>query len=182
MYCLTTSSKCLRRTVHQYRNILQSSSLPTLSRNATTGTTKKVKDTTSADQRYQLIQDILYDKNVPTTPARPIPAPSVHSFTHAVATHPSNPEAVKQDTIERAWALHKEREAVAKVAEVRAIYESMRAAMEELEKVDKRLFEAAKVGTDPEEVTVFPRRLRVPTETPPVDGWDYEMKTGTQNI
>ncbi|KAI9330042.1 hypothetical protein DFJ73DRAFT_809821 [Zopfochytrium polystomum] len=50
----------------------------------------------------------------------------------------------------------------------------MRAAMEDLERVDRRLFEGTgafmseKAGQG---VPLFPRRMRVPTETPPVDGW-----------
>ncbi|KAI9017156.1 hypothetical protein BC832DRAFT_518314, partial [Gaertneriomyces semiglobifer] len=71
------------------------------------------------------------------------------------------------DAIERAWALLKQKEAVAKVAELRGMYESMRNAMEELERTDRRLFEAAKTGSDQNEVVTFPKRLRVPTETPP---------------
>ncbi|TPX70695.1 hypothetical protein SpCBS45565_g01586 [Spizellomyces sp. 'palustris'] len=141
---------------------------------------KKVKDVSGADKRYQLIRDILYSREVPTTQPKPIPPASAALFTAPVATDPANRRALKRDAIERAWAILKEREAVAKVQELRGMYESMRSAMEELERTDRRLFEAAKVATDREVVVVFPRRLRVPTDTPPLEGWDYDMKTGTR--
>ncbi|KAI8922028.1 mitochondrial ribosomal protein L28-domain-containing protein [Powellomyces hirtus] len=145
--------------------------------NQTDAASKKVKEISGADKRYQLIRDILYSKDVPSTSAKPLRPLTAKSVSCPVST---NADDAKVDTIERAWALEKQKEAAAKVAELRGMYESMRAAMEELEKTDSRLFEAAKVGADKDEVVVFPRRLRVPTETPPIDGWDYEMKAGNK--
>ncbi|KAJ3023669.1 hypothetical protein HKX48_001893 [Thoreauomyces humboldtii] len=139
---------------------------------------KKAKDATTADKRYQLIREMLYDRTVPTTPARPVKLPTAESVSCPVVIGDST--VAQMDTIERAWAMEKQKEAAAKVAELRDMYESMREAMVQLEKTDVRLFEAAKVGAARKDVTVFPRRLRVPTETPPIDGWDYDMKAGNK--
>ncbi|KAJ3164213.1 hypothetical protein HDU88_005525 [Geranomyces variabilis] len=139
---------------------------------------KKVKDVLSSDKRYSLIREILYDKDVPTTPAKPVRQLTAQSVSNPIATRREHD--AKVDAIERAWAIEKHKEAAAKMQELRGMYESMRLAMEELERTDSRLFEAAKVGADREKVIVFPRRLRVPTETPPLDGWDYEMKAGNK--
>ncbi|KAJ3180106.1 hypothetical protein HDU87_002331 [Geranomyces variabilis] len=139
---------------------------------------KKVKDVLSSDKRYSLIREILYDKDVPTTPAKPVQQLTAQSVSNPIATRREHD--AKVDAIERAWAIEKQKEAAAKMEELRGMYESMRLAMEELERTDSRLFEAAKVGADREKVVVFPRRLRVPTETPPLDGWDYEMKAGNK--
>lgn len=146
-------------------------------RTSASASSKKVKDVSASDKRYQSIRDMLYSRDVPTTMRRPIPPTTAKSFADSVADPSTNPEAAKRDAIERAWALLKQREAVEKIKELRGMYQSMREAMEELEKTDTRLFEAAKVGASKEEVVVFPRRLRVPTETPPVSGWEYQMKT-----
>ncbi|KAI8823581.1 uncharacterized protein EV422DRAFT_521554 [Fimicolochytrium jonesii] len=140
--------------------------------------TKKDKDVISGDKRYQLIKEMLYSKETPSTPAKPLGTQPLDPRSSPVSTE--SPQAQRIDTIERAWTLEKQKEAVAKVAELRGMYESMREAMEELEKTDTRLFEAAKSGSDREKVVVFPKRLRVPTETPPLDGWDYEMKAATR--
>ncbi|KAJ3159542.1 hypothetical protein HDU86_001551 [Geranomyces michiganensis] len=138
----------------------------------------KVKDALSGDKRYQLLRTILYDKDVPTTPAKPVRPLTAQLVSNPIATR--REQDAKVDAIERAWAVEKHKEAAAKTKELRGMYESMRLAMEELERTDSRLFEAAKVGADREQVVVFPRRLRVPTETPPLDGWDYEMKAGNK--
>ncbi|KAJ3035989.1 hypothetical protein HK097_003967 [Rhizophlyctis rosea] len=76
--------------------------------------------------------------------------------------------------IERAWWIVKQKEAVERMKELKGKYECMRRAMEELERSDERLFRGAKIGKEEREgkVTVFPRTLRVPTETPPVKKWD----------
>ncbi|KAJ3041077.1 hypothetical protein HDV00_009977 [Rhizophlyctis rosea] len=122
------------------------------------------------DPRYQLIKDMLYDRNVPTTKGVPF-----QKITYEDYTSPLPPQSdefeTKKDLIERAWVVVKKKEAVQRVAELRAKYECMRKAMEELKKTDTRLFEAA-AQVDRETVTVFPRRLRIPTETPPLRGWD----------
>ncbi|KAJ3281554.1 39S ribosomal protein L28, mitochondrial [Borealophlyctis nickersoniae] len=133
------------------------------------------KDALAGDARYALIRDMLYNRSVPTTkPADPA------RITLATATTPlpqpatASQDTIQHDAIERAWALVKQKEAVERVKEVRAKYTAMRLAMEELERTDARLFEAA-ARVDKEEVKVFPRTLRVPTETPPAKGWNYDM-------
>ncbi|EGF81195.1 hypothetical protein BATDEDRAFT_7300, partial [Batrachochytrium dendrobatidis JAM81] len=68
------------------------------------------------------------------------------------------------ETIERAWCLLKQQESVMTMNALKRKYSAMRAAMEELEKTDSRLFN----GTlEKAEVQLFPKRMRVPTDTPP---------------
>ncbi|KAJ1549621.1 hypothetical protein HK405_004266 [Cladochytrium tenue] len=117
------------------------------------------KDSGVLDRRYQLMKDMMYAKVTPSASSgarRPPPA------------------KLEEEVVERTWALVKEREAQAVRDDLRSKYRCMRAAMEELERTDKRLF----VGTGAfakkartEELVLFPRTLRVPTETPPKDGW-----------
>lgn len=49
-------------------------------------------------------------------------------------------------------------------------YRAMELAYQELEQLDRRLYEAA---CTKESNLTFPRQLRVPTETPPLKIWDY---------
>ncbi|KAJ3191065.1 proteasome core particle subunit beta 2 [Irineochytrium annulatum] len=103
----------------------------------------KRKEPALGDKRYQMIKDMLYGKGDP-------PA-----------------EAPRKLTLfsERAWSLLKVREAKAEEEALLRKYRAMRLAMEELKKTDERLFAGAMEPNDP--LQCFPRRLRVPTETPP---------------
>ncbi|KAI8609393.1 hypothetical protein BC830DRAFT_1050290, partial [Chytriomyces sp. MP71] len=73
------------------------------------------------------------------------------------------------EMIERMWAHTKTEEAAKTEARIAAKYRRMRAAMEDLEKNHPSLFEGTgaveKSAIDAGEI--FPRRMKVPTETPP---------------
>ncbi|KAI8847308.1 hypothetical protein BC829DRAFT_355412, partial [Chytridium lagenaria] len=78
------------------------------------------------------------------------------------------------EIIERVWCLTKIKEAREIEAETLRKYRAMRVAMEELKKTDERLYlgtgavtEGGGVDEQGRIETLFPRRLRVPTETPP---------------
>lgn len=82
--------------------------------------------------------------------------------------------------IEKAWALHLSLKAQHVRDGLRSKYESMREAMLELENTDQRLFDAATVKDISESgdpiYPQFPGRLRPPTETAPLSGWQYERQ------
>ncbi|KAJ3410357.1 hypothetical protein HDV05_003860 [Chytridiales sp. JEL 0842] len=118
------------------------------------------------DKRYQLIKDMLYKQ----------PATQPDTIQESESDHE------KKEIVERIWSLLKSREAKAQEESLMNKYKSMRMAMEELEKTDKRLFigtgvtNAEQARQKDESATehsfiAFPRRMRVPTETPPLAGW-----------
>ncbi len=111
------------------------------------------------------------------------------------------PSKQAHETIERAWLLHKRHVRKAREAELARKFQCMKRAMEELEKVeDSRMYMEANKQEDPRarsqaEMTLmktlktseirtlearvrglFPRELRIPTDTPPRSGWNYDWK------
>ncbi|KAJ3111732.1 hypothetical protein HDU96_005394 [Phlyctochytrium bullatum] len=111
------------------------------------------RDTGIVDKRYQIIRDVLYKPEQPRDAA------------------PTPEELARTEMIERVWSLTRVREARRIEEHVLRKYKAMRLAMEELKKTDTWLFEATgafrKAPTTPEITTLFPRRLRVPTDTIP---------------
>jgi len=109
------------------------------------------------------------------------------------------PSAEAHETIVRAFKLAARRQRVLREEELRRKFACMRAAMGELEREHPAWYRAAKVKVDPRGVSkedeaefrlyrgtarlavearsvegFFPRELRVPTDTPPRDGWQYD--------
>jgi len=108
------------------------------------------------------------------------------------------PSKQAHETIERAWLLYQRHQRWKREEELDRKYECMRKAMEELEKIDPHLFKEANRQEDPRHrgaaetamaktlrgvekkalesrlPGLFPRELRVPTDTPARDGWKYE--------
>ncbi|KAF8899158.1 hypothetical protein BD779DRAFT_1487276 [Infundibulicybe gibba] len=103
-------------------------------------------------------------------------------------------------TIERAWLLHRRHLRKKRESELARKFECMRKAMEELERLDSRLFMEANKQEDPRarsttemelmktlkssEVRtlearvrgLFPREMRIPIDTPSRTGWNYDWK------
>jgi large subunit ribosomal protein L40 len=110
------------------------------------------------------------------------------------------PSKQAHETIERAWNLHLRHTRWKREAELARKFECMRKAMEELEKIDSTLYMEANKVEDPRTWTaaelekssqlrgaekrafdwrirgLFPRELRLPTDTPSRNGWDYQWK------
>ena len=123
------------------------------------------KKETNLDPRYTLIKQALYPKSV-QKPSPPPPTPK--------DTPVHTDEFAQKDTIERAWALHQSVKAVEYTESLTKKYRMMRLAMESLAQTDSRLFDRAQdnpIWTRDEALTLFPARLRVPTETPPFKGF-----------
>ena len=103
------------------------------------------------------------------------------------------------ETIERAWFLHQRHVRRARAAELKRKFESVRNAMETLRQVAPELYTAANKEEDPRARSaaeaellkklkgpekkavearirgLFPRELRMPTDTPPRNGWIYDF-------
>jgi large subunit ribosomal protein L40 len=73
-------------------------------------------------------------------------------------------------TIHRAWLLFKRAERIARERELERQYNKIRDACEELKRTDERLFRNA---VSKKEVGTFPIELRIPTDTPPRNGWNH---------
>jgi len=150
----------------------------------------------AGDPKKEIIRRALYPSNVRN---RPSPTgtwrPDVgRALQHAI------PSVQAHHTIERAWLLHQRHLRKKRDAELAKKFECMKKAMDELEKIDSRLYMEANKGEDPrarsqvevelaktlkgsEKKTLearirglFPRELRIPTDTPPRTGWNYEWK------
>jgi large subunit ribosomal protein L40 len=150
----------------------------------------------AADPKQELLRRVLYPNNIknkasPTGTWRPDVARAIQIAIPSVQAH---------ETIERAWNLHQRRQREKREVELERKFECMRRAMDELEKVDMFLFLGANKQEDPRDRSeaeaellknmkgterkalearirgLFPRELRIPTDTPPRDGWNYDWK------
>jgi hypothetical protein len=130
------------------------------------------KNTLPQDPRYQTIKQMLYDTNHPLITEPRVPKDMMK--VSPVIVDESQPQLLKQDMIERAWFAFKEKEAIEITQGLKRKYIKMRTAMLELEKLDSRLFNKAcenPIVQRSENLTLFPARLRAPTETPRIQGF-----------
>ncbi|EED80869.1 predicted protein [Postia placenta Mad-698-R] len=108
------------------------------------------------------------------------------------------PSAQAHNTIERAWLLHRRHLRRTRQAELERKFQCMQTAMETLRQVDPKLYLEANKEEDPRARSkaqaelaktlrvperkalesrvrgLFPRELRIPTDTPSRDGWNYD--------
>ncbi|KAH9486350.1 54S ribosomal protein L28, mitochondrial [Psilocybe cubensis] len=154
------------------------------------------------DPQKEIIRRVLYPANLrnkatPTGTWRPDVGRALRLAIPSVQAH---------ETIERAWLLHKRHIRKAREAETARKFECMKRAMDVLHEVDQRLFMEANKKDDPrarlpEEVEamknmkvshiralearirgLFPRELRIPTDTPSRTGWKYEWQAINRHI
>ncbi|KAI0323078.1 hypothetical protein OF83DRAFT_10898 [Amylostereum chailletii] len=147
-----------------------------------------------SDPTKEILRRTLYPPNIrnrasPTGTWRPDVARALQRAIPSKQAH---------ETIERAWLLHQRHIRRKREAELSRKYECMKRAMDELEKIDPQLYREANRPVDPRERSaadveaaktmrvperkamearlpgLFPRELRVPTDTPSRDGWSYE--------
>jgi len=150
----------------------------------------------TGDPKQQIIRRVLYPSNIRNRPT-PIGTwrPDVgRAIQRAV------PSKQAHETIERAWLLHKRHVRKTREAETARKFECMKKAMDVLHEVDPRLYMEANKKDDPRARTqeemqmvktmkvseiralearirgLFPRELRIPTDTPSRTGWKYEWK------
>ncbi|TCD70124.1 hypothetical protein EIP91_004853 [Steccherinum ochraceum] len=160
------------------------------------------KEINSSDPRIEIIRRVLYPSNLrnrasPTGGWRPDVGRRLQRAIPSVQAH---------ETIERAWLLHQRHIRRSRQSELDKKFQSMRNAMEKLRELDPVLYRAANELEDPrarsEEETellktlkgpekkamearirgLFPRELRVPTETPSRDGWNYNWTPPSRTV
>lgn len=105
------------------------------------------------DTRYEVIKRILYE-----TPKTDLP-----QFTEE--------DLERHETIERAWQLYLRNKREAKSKELAAKYNMLNEANMQLEQINKFLFLSAQLGN---KTMLFPGQMKIPTETPPLNGWNYD--------
>jgi large subunit ribosomal protein L40 len=156
------------------------------------------RETTSADPVNETIRKALYPPNVANKPS----PTGAWRLDVARAIQIAVPSKQAHETIERAWLLHQRHQRWRREEELDRKYECMKKAMDELEKIDTRLFSEANRVEDPRQrgmaetklaktlrgvekkvlesrlPGLFPRELRVPTDTPARDGWKYDWTPG----
>ncbi|GAA5906441.1 hypothetical protein JCM6882_004436 [Rhodosporidiobolus microsporus] len=132
----------------------------------------------AGDSRVEAIKSTLYESESSEADrlaalSRVIPSPEAH------------------ETITRAWQLHLRQRRTSHSAELARKYASMRRAIDLLEDTDKGLWSQAVEGKKFQNVRqdgrgnerlegLVPRELRVPTERPGAQLWDYEWKAPGQ--
>lgn len=108
--------------------------------------------------------------------------------------------AESHETIERAWVIWQRNKRIKREAELKRKFDCMKRAMDDLEKTDPRLYQIATSKPDPRKMEedveqeikqyrgverralearidgLFPRDLRIPTDTPSRDGWNYDWR------
>ncbi|KAK7026174.1 hypothetical protein R3P38DRAFT_2946797 [Favolaschia claudopus] len=156
----------------------------------------KPADANAGDARLILIRRALYPGNIrnrasPTGTWRPDVRQTIQRAIPSVQAH---------HTIERAWLLHRRLVRKRREAELARKFECMKGAMNELKRVDSRLYSEANKVEDPRARSkvemekmkqlpalearafdarirgLFPREMRIPAETPSKNGWNYEWK------
>jgi hypothetical protein len=135
------------------------------------------------DSRYGMLKSMLYSDNEydpVQLRTRYKPTKYTDSPIKGIEISPSgtefkvlNQDELNRDMVEREWYLFQHKKAQEFLKVQKRKYEAIRSAMNALEKKDKKLFEAALVKD--EKFQFFPTTMRIPTETPPTLGWDYEM-------
>ncbi|KAH6586496.1 hypothetical protein BASA50_000451 [Batrachochytrium salamandrivorans] len=138
------------------------------------------------DTRLKHIKSILYDMPAKAQAAAQAAATTTTTTTtgggrsKGKPTQPTRKPAVyvgksdvqiKRETIERAWCLIQQQQAVSTMAGIRRKYGAMRAAVLHLELLDARLYEAT---TGRPDVLLFPKHMRIPTDSPPASGWNTD--------
>ena len=147
------------------------------------------------DPKNDIIRRALYPSNIRNQPS------PVGSWRPDVGRRLQRaiPSVQAHGTIERAWLLHQRHVRRARASELQRKFESMRGAMETLRLVAPKLYKEANKEEDPRARStaeadllkklkgpekkavearirgLFPRELRMPTDTPPLNGWTYDF-------
>jgi large subunit ribosomal protein L40 len=171
--------------------------------NSSTSTIRNASSRRSeGDPKLEIIRRTLYPPNVRNKPS---PTGSWRPNTLR-ALRKAIPSIQAHEIIERAFKLHIRHKRQHRQAELERKFESMRNAMIELDKVNPRLAHEANQTDDPRIRTeaevallktlrgterlavegrirgLFPREMRIPTDTPPKSGWNHDWKPPTARI
>ncbi|KAJ7610966.1 hypothetical protein FB45DRAFT_942154 [Roridomyces roridus] len=154
----------------------------------------KPADPTQGDQRLNIIRRVLYPGNIRN---KPTPTGTWRRDVRQTVQR-AIPSVQAHNTIERAWLLHKRLVRKRREEQLERKYECMRRAMDELKKIDTKLYMEANQVDDPRRRSeaemaqmkglpvmearafdarirgLFPRELKIPADTPSSTGWNYE--------
>ncbi|CAE6529832.1 unnamed protein product [Rhizoctonia solani] len=149
------------------------------------------------DPRNDIIRRTLYPEPRPNVTGLPSSPTGVHRPDVQLALERAIPSAEAHETIERAWKLYQRRVREEREAELGRKYESMRKAVEVLKELDPVSYAEAARGVDSRRLGeaerermkemrrgarkkaesrvegLFPREMRIPTDTPSRDGWNH---------
>jgi large subunit ribosomal protein L40 len=166
-------------------------SIHTVVRHASTG---KPGATGQADPKKEIMRRMLYPANIKNraSPTGTWRRDVARTLRRAI------PSAQAHETIERAWLLYQRHLRQDREADVQRKFERMRDAMAELETLSPVLFREANLVEDPRRRSeaeveamktmktnekkafegrirgLFPREMRIPTDTPPTTGWNHD--------
>jgi large subunit ribosomal protein L40 len=148
------------------------------------------------DPKIDAIKRVMYPSNVRK---RPTPTGGWRRDVGRTVRH-AIPSVQAHETIERAWLLHKRHVRKARDTELSRKFECMKKAMQELFRVDSHLYYEANKPEDPRARSkaeletlkgmkvsdakafdarirgLFPREMKLPSDTPPRGGWNYDFK------
>ncbi|KAG7452181.1 uncharacterized protein BT62DRAFT_287582 [Guyanagaster necrorhizus] len=158
------------------------------------GYARKPEET--SDPKKEAIRRAMYPSNLRNraTPTGGWRRDVGRALQHAIPSVPAH------ETIERAWLLHKRHVRKQRDAELARKFECMKQAMEELAEIDPHLYYEANKTVDSRERScaeaevavsmkalelkaldarihgLFPREMRIPTDTPSRNGWNHDWK------
>ncbi|KAG8706398.1 hypothetical protein FRC08_001083 [Ceratobasidium sp. 394] len=156
-------------------------------------------DPTPADPRNDIIRRTLYptERSHETISGDRASPTGIHRPDVQLALERAIPSAEAHETIERAWQLHLREERERRAGELERKYESMVRAVEVLRGLDPVSYAEATRGVDSRRLSeaererikemkraarkkaesriegLFPREMRIPTDTPRRDGWNH---------
>ncbi|CAE6420482.1 unnamed protein product [Rhizoctonia solani] len=154
-------------------------------------------DVTPPDPRNDIIRRTLYPERTPNVTGLASSPTGVHRADVELAIERAVPSAEAHETIERAWKLYQRQVRERREAELRRKYESMRKAVEVLKELDPVSYAEATRGVDSRRLSeaerermkemkrgarkkaesrvegLFPREMRMPTDTPSRNGWNH---------
>jgi large subunit ribosomal protein L40 len=149
------------------------------------------------DPRNDIIRRALFPERTPDVHGSKSSPTGVHRPDVALALERAVPSAEAHETIERAWKLHKRELRERREEELRRKYASMVRATEVLKELDPVSYAEATRGVDSRRLSeqerermkgmsrgarkkaesrvegLFPREMRIPTDTPSRDGWNH---------
>ncbi|EJU00062.1 hypothetical protein DACRYDRAFT_90110 [Dacryopinax primogenitus] len=155
---------------------------------------RNVRDT--SDPRVEIMKRALYpptlDRKQDTSPT------GLHRSDVNTLLDVAVPSAEAHETITRAWLLYQRQQRDARDADMGRKFDSMLAALDELKMCDEKLYRlavykpnmrklspeerdamkglkssAARRAIEARNESLFPRELRIPTDTPSRKGWDH---------
>ncbi|KAK0456133.1 hypothetical protein EV421DRAFT_1750632 [Armillaria borealis] len=136
------------------------------------GYARKPEET--SDPKKEAIRRAMYPSNLRNraTPTGGWRRDVGRALQHAIPSVPAH------ETIERAWLLHKRHVRKQRDAELARKFECMKQAMEELAEAEVAVgMKASELkALDARIHGLFPREMRIPTDTPSRSGWNYEWK------